>query len=171
MYTKEELQAQIHNIIEKHIVMTYRIALQNVRSVEAAEDISQEVFIRLLEADTAFNGEEHIKAWLITVTLNMCRDHFRKAKIRNSVSLDGVVINIKEKEQDEHIDLLNALYGLRKEYRNVLYLFYYEEYTIQEIAAMMNKTKSTINTWLRRARKELAEVINVKAGGIQDGQR
>lgn len=166
MYTKEELKAQIHKIIEKNISMTYRIALQNVRNVEAAEDISQEVFIKLLETDTVFNDDEHIKAWLITVTLNQCRDHYRKARRSESVSIDSVCINTKEDQQDEHIDLLNALYRLRREYRNVLYLYYYEEYTIQEIAVMMRKTKSTINTWLRRARIELSEVINVKAGGM-----
>lgn len=144
MYTKEELHAQIHNIIEKNISMTYRIALQNVKNVEAAEDISQDVFIRLLETDTTFNENEHIKAWLITVTLNLCKDYYRKSNRRKSVSIDGVTINVKVKENDEHIDLLNALYNLRNEYRSVLYLYYYEEYTIQEIANMMNKTKSTI---------------------------
>ncbi|MGI6529529.1 MAG: RNA polymerase sigma factor [Clostridia bacterium] len=159
MYTKEELKAQIHKIIDNNISMIYRISFQNVKNKEAAEDIVQEAFIKLLETEKTFNDEEHIKAWLITVTINLCRDYYRNNIRHKIVPIEGVVINNGDGISDEYIDLLNALYSLRKNYSLILYLYYYEEYTIQEIANMMNKTKSTINTWLRRARSELSEIL------------
>ncbi len=135
-----------------------RIAVQNTRNYHDAEDIVQEVFMRLAKGfDNSrgeFRDENHKKAWLIRVTVNLCRDMNRFTAFRKfqpleeypCVSTDGNL---------HRCELLELIRKLPESRRNAIYLFYYEGMSIEEIAEATGKTAGTVGSDLFRARKQL----------------
>ena len=155
---REEMEAYFR----KYSSMLFRVAFAEVKSHADAEDIMQEAFIRLIKTDPDFKSEEHEKAWLVRTTLNLCKDFF-KSKWQSSVTgFDGVPENEKAYmcipylEQD---DTLWLVLSLRKQYRQSLYLFYYEDYGVREIAEALEIPVNTVKTNLRRGREELKKLL------------
>ena len=131
-----------------------RIAVQNTKNYHDAEDVVQEVFIRLAKNLNDFRDESHKKAWIIRVTINICRDLNRFTAFRRFqpleeypyVSTDGGM---------ERCELLELIRRLPEAKRNAVYLFYYEGMTIEEIAKATGKSPGTVGSDLHRARKML----------------
>jgi RNA polymerase sigma-70 factor (ECF subfamily) len=144
---------------ETYTDMVYRIALQNTRSGADAEDLTQEAFLRLYQSRKPFRDAEHIKAWLIRVTLNLCKNYWRDRR-REPVELHPA--------QSESSDgaVLDAVRELPPNQRNAVYLHYYEGYTAAEIGKMLGAGTNTVLSWLRRGREALRE----KIGGIDNGE-
>lgn len=137
----------------RHRDMIYRIALNQLRSIPDAEDAMQEVLLKLYLYKGSFDSEQHAKHWLIRVTLNHCRSLWRSPWKRN-VPLEELSRTIGFTEQKDS-DLFLAVMDLPEVHRTVLYLFYYEDLSIAEIAQLMNLSVSTVTTRLYRARKRL----------------
>ncbi len=138
----------------------YRVAMHNTVSAADAEDISQTVFVKLLESDKAFRGTEHLKAWLIRVTLNQCRDELRKnSKI---VLCESPLPNDTAEKENSVIEAVKAL---PENYRNAVYLHYYEGYTAKEIGKILDAKPNTVLSWLSRGRAMLKEKM---IGGFDD---
>jgi len=138
----------------------YRIALHNTSNFSDAEDVTQEVFIKLLETNKTFRDSEHIKAWLIRVTINLCRDKMKKT------SRETLVDNVLPlKTNEEKPDVLEAVKALSENYRNTIYLHYYEGYTAKEIGKILGAKESTVLSWLSRGRDALRKELD---GGFDD---
>lgn len=161
MQSKKEY---ITSIIEKHSDMVYRLALARCASIENAEDIFQEVFLKLSEKLPKFNSEEHEKAWLIRVTINLTKNLKKSSWERNTTMLESFD-SVGSQEDSEQLDVLNEVMKLPQEYRTVIYLFYYEGYKVKEIADMTSNSEGTIKTWLFRAREQLKNELE---GGFGD---
>lgn len=151
----------INRIIEKYADMVYRIALTRTGTVENAEDIFQDVFMRYSEKKPNFENDEHEKAWFIRVTINLTKNLKQTAWNRRVVNLDENMYFEKKEEQD----IYSAVCELPQNYRTVVYLLYYEGYKVKEISELMKKSEGTIKTWLFRAREILKEKIE---GGLED---
>ena len=154
-------ETYIKEIIEKHSDMVYRIALTRSGSIENAEDIFQEVFVKFSEKLPEFKNSEHEKAWFIRVTINLSKN------LKNS-AWNKKVVNLSEEipfEAKEESDVFSVISELPQNYRTVIYLAYYEGYKVKEIAELMKKREGTIKTWLFRAREMLKEKIE---GGFED---
>lgn len=142
--------------------MVYRVAFAQVKNHADAEDISQEAFIRLLGSQPQYCSAEHEKAWMIRTTLNLCKD-LQKSKWKTT-SVDISVIPEKEKAYFkvpyiEEDDTLWAILELPPNYKNSLYLFYYEDYSIREIALCLGMQENTVKTNLRRGRQLLKDIL------------
>ncbi len=155
-------EQHIKETIEKYSDMIYRICLVYLKSSLDAEDAYQEIFIKIIEKVPQFNNENHRKAWIITVTSNHCKNVLRKKTYYRTVSYDEN-INIISKNQEDK-DILSTIFTLPLNYRNVIYLYYYEGYSTKEISKIMQKREATIRTWLKRARESLKILI----GGVFD---
>lgn len=142
-------------IVDEYSDMIYRIAYQNLRSSYDAEDIMQEVFLTLLKSEITFKSSEHLKAWLIRVTINKCIDWKKSARYRTTVTLDEQIIRYDEEERG----VMEEIFKLPEESRNIIYLYYYESYTIAEIAEILGKNRNTVNSKLQRARKKLKTIL------------
>ena len=142
--------------------MVYRLAYAQTRSKSDADDIFQEVFLRVVRSTPPFTGKEHEKAWLIRVTLNCLKSHWRSAWRRHDAPLDD---RLPFPAPEDGI-LDDALRQLPPKYRAVIHLFYYEGYTAEEIARMMGEKPSTVRTRLTRARAKLRELLK---GEWEDG--
>ena len=142
-------------IIRQYSDMIYRIAVHNCQSSADAEDIMQEVFIELLTKCPCPDGPEHLKAWLIRVTINKCRSLHRLAWRRKSVPLEECA----ELAQPEQSSVMEEIWQLPETMRNVIYLYYYEDYTIAEIAKILGKNANTVSSTLQRARRKLRDIL------------
>lgn len=136
--------------------MLMHIAYRNVKVLADAEDITQEVFLKLILRDKGFESPEHEKAWLIRVTVNKCRDFLKSERHKKEMVLSGGDIDIPtvEKETSDP-EVLDAVMCLPEKYRNVLYLYYYEGRTVPEIARYLQSRDNTVSSWLHRAREQL----------------
>lgn len=146
---------KILQIIDKYSDMIYRICFIYLRNRFDAEDAYQELVIKIMEKAPHFLNDEHEKAWLIKVTSNHCKNMLRSQKIKRYIVLsDDIAADIPNNDSTlEHILLLPL------QYRNVLYLYYYEGYKTKEIAFLLKRREATIRTWLKRARESLKEAI------------
>ena len=151
----------VKQVIEKYADMVYRIALTRCGIVENAEDVFQDVFIKYSEKMPNFESEEHRKAWLIRVTINLTKNINNSAWNRKIVTLDENI----EFETKEQQDIFSIVCSLPKDYKTVIYLSYYEGYKVKEISQILKKSEGTIKTWLFRARQMLKEKIE---GGFED---
>ena len=152
---------KIKNVIEKYSDIVYKIAITRTGSIENAEDIFQEAFIKYSKKNPNFENEEHEKAWFIKVTINLTKNLHNEAWNRKTTPLED---NIKFENKEEE-DVFSAVNQLPQNYKTVIYLFYYEGYKVKEISKIMNTREGTIKTWLSRARESLKEKIK---GGFED---
>ncbi len=140
-----------------------RVCVMRCQNVEDAKDCFQNVFLKLYTADTVFDTEEHLKAWLITVAIHQCADLHRQAW-RQRVSLEEDIaklemLGVTTDERTEDSRVFMAVMRLPVKYREVIYLYYYEEYSVSEIARILNRKENTVKSDLRRARERLKEVL------------
>lgn len=144
------------DIANRYIDTVYRLALSRTKSPEYAEDITQDVFVKLMQTSKKFESDEHIKAWLITVTINCTKDLFLSSWFRKTEALDE---NISAEETEES-DLYYALMKLPQKYRTVIHLHYYEGYRVNEIAKMTKASEGTVKSQLHRGREMLKNILD-----------
>ncbi len=147
-YTEEELS----RIISSYTKSLVRLAFTYTKSVPDAEDVVQEVMIRLITKKPWFENETHEKAWLVRVTINTSINYIKAVKRRRAEPLSYDIPDTVRREEGFLLEMLDVLPG---KYKSVLYLYYYEGYSIKEISRILGKPESTISTWLSRARKKL----------------
>ncbi len=145
IYTDEQME----QLLTRYGPMVYRLALAQLRHPEDAEDVYQEVFLKLLRYQPDFSDREHQKAWLIRVTVNCCKDSLKKA-YRRDLPLDPHLPH-REMPTGESEVLALALEQLSELQRGLVHLHYYEGYTTKEIAATLGLNHSTVRSHLRRA--------------------
>ena len=163
-YLQHCTSAELESVMERYGKMVYRLAYSHTRCRADAEDIYQEVFLRYYQKRPAFDSEDHRRAWLLRVTVNRCRTLFASAWFRHRASPVGWDPTMEQEETG----LDEALALLRPGDRLVLHLFYYEELSVQEIAASLHRKDSTIRTQLTRARRRLAAIMKGE-GYVEEG--
>ncbi len=141
--------------VTKHENKLYRTALAITGNVSDAEDVVQEAFLRAYEKAPDFESEEHEKAWLIRVTVNLCNSCLRSPwRKRTEPLLDSYpAMDLKQHE------LLERILALPPKYRTVIHLFYYEGYSIKDISGLTGQKEATIRSHLTRARQKLKSVL------------
>ena len=151
----------LEKMIEKYSNMVYRLAMARTGNVENSEDIYQEVFLRLSKKMPDFKSEEHEKAWLIRVTINCSKNLLNSSFLRHRADLDE---NISFETGERH-DIYYAVQNLPVKYKTVIFLYYYESYSVKEISKILHSNENTIKSRLSRARKELEKTIK---GGLEN---
>ena len=157
--------AEYNSCVDKYLKMVYRISFHYFGNREDAEDVSQDVFLKLYSHNTKFESEEELKAWLIRVTTNTCHSYFRNPFRKRKTEIDEKEIeNIvgsssSEQEIINRKVVMDAVMSLSERYRIVVYLYYYEEYSICQISNTLNIKETTIQTRLSRAREKLKSAL------------
>lgn len=140
---------------ERYLDMVYRIALNWFRRSADAEDAAQTVMLRLWQSEAAFADEEHLRRWLVRVTLNVCKDISRSPWHRRTVSLEACPEPVFS--TPERGELYQAVMDLPVKYRMPLYLYYYEGYSVTEVGELLHLKISTVQTRLARGRAKLKQ--------------
>lgn len=157
--------AEYSAYVDKYLKMVYRISYHYFGNREDAEDVSQDVFVKLLSSDIEASDDEKIKSWLIRVTTNTCHNHFRSPFRRKRVDLDDSdyenIVGISSSEQEiiRRKTVFDAVMSLPEHYRIIVYLFYYEEYSTHQISKILVIKETTIQTRLSRAREKLKHIL------------
>ena len=143
----------------------YRLAFARTGNAADAEDVTQDVFLRLLTKAPAFADDEHAKAWLLRVAANRASDLFR-SPWRRRVPLEAAWEEAAPPHQDGPGETVAAVLALPAKLRIVVHLFYYEELSVAQIAELLNMREGAVKTRLSRARALLRR--NMLEGGEND---
>lgn len=166
---KNDIHKEIERLIDCYGNDVLRVAFLYVKDKHKAEDIFQEVFIKVFKKYDTFKGISSEKTWIMKITVNVCKDYFKSFWIKrvflnsdreeerevyndqqNYESLDeGIIKSIESRE------LLNVVMNLSIKYKEVIILYYYEQFTTREISEMLKLPEGTVRTRLFRARELL----------------
>lgn len=163
------LRLSTDEIIDKYADMVYRLAVSETGNREDAQDIFQEVFLRLVRCRDRIFDEEHLKAWLLRVTVNCVkkqRGSFWSRKVLAGEEAVGEQPDEKAAYSYEAVEnadspVMQAVGELPEKYRSAVYLFYYEELSIAQIGRILGAKESTVKSHLYRAR----EILKIKLKG------
>ena len=144
-------------LVERYSALLYRHSLVMLGRPSDAEDVVQETFLRYMQKAPRLNGEEHEKAWLLTVAMNLCRNQLRHRKTHPHTDLDSCPEPTAPPPQDTPV--LDALSALPDKVRVVVLLHYVEGYKVQEIASRLRLTPSAVKMRLQKGRQLLKECI------------
>lgn len=146
---------EINRLVEQYSDMLLKIAYTHLKNTEDAKDAVQSVFLRVLEKKPEFETEEHEKAWLIRVCINLCCNNLRSVWRRKTTdAVDGAY-----DFSSEECEVMSAVRSLPVRYRGIVYLFYYEDRSISEISSILGRKESTVGSQLYRARKMLETAL------------
>jgi len=149
---------QFTRYAQRYIDTVYRVAFNYIKSAADADDVTQNVFLKLLQEKKSFDSDAHVKHWLIRVAINECKN-LTRAKWWRQPSFEDYAATLAF-DKPGHSDLFYAVMDLPKRYRVPIYLYYYEEYSTQEIADILKVPKSTVCTQLKRGREMLKESLS-----------
>lgn len=151
----------LEQVVHAYADMVYRLAYAHMRNPADADDVFQDVFLKYAEKSPDFASEEHRRAWLIRVTLNRCRSHYRSNWWKRLVPLDEAAYAAAPVPVDPELD--EALSRLPAKYRIVIHLHYFENCDTSEIAGLTGQRPSTVRAQLTRARQMLEEMLKGEA--------
>jgi len=154
------LNENVQNAVLKYSHSITIIAFNYVKNTAVAEDISQDVFLTYLQKLPKFESDEHEKAWLIRIAINKSKNYLKAGWFKSRNQLPDNLSYLPKEESE----LLNAVIELNERYRLPIHLFYYEGYSIQEIAYILKAKPATVGTWLARGRG----LLKCKIGGFED---
>lgn len=153
MLTNEQFTAYA----QRYIDTVYRVAYNYIKSPTDADDITQTVFLKLLQTRKPFDSEDHVRNWLIRVAINECKNLVRSRWWRaESFEEHAASLAFDNSAQS---DLFYAVMDLPAKYRLPIYLHYYEGYSTQEIGEILKRSKNTICTQLKRGRELLKKSL------------
>lgn len=150
--------SELESYIRQFHKSVYRLALSYVKNETEAEDICQTAFCRLLDYNGEFAAAENCKAWLFRVTINLSKNLLKSTRFSRTAELDE---NIPARHgfSDEETALWETVSKLPPKYRAAIHLYYYEGYSVKEIADMTGDSVSTVTTRLARARDKLKKKL------------
>ncbi len=149
-------QWSVEKIFDEYGNMLYRIAFVMMKNSFDAEDVVQDTLIKYMECKISFETEEHRKAWLIRVTINLCKNRLRFYRNHPKISVEQLS---RYYESEEDTAVMDALLLLPRKYREVLLLHYVEGYQGKEIAVMLGLSEAAVRKRLERGRKKLRELL------------
>ena len=150
--------ADLSGAMHRHAKLVYALAYSRTQNHADAEDIFQEVFLRMAQHGAPFRSEEHEKAWLIRVTANLSTNLIASAW-RRHVTLRAYLPERRAVHAEENA-LDDAMKRLTERDRAMLYLRYSEGYTPAEIAGYLNMTETAVRKRITRARKKLGILLS-----------
>lgn len=144
---------EFETLARRYMDMVFRLAFSYMKSASDADDVTQNVLLRLLRNIKPFENEEHTRFWLVRVTVNECKRALR-SPWRRAGDIEEYA-NELHFETPEHSELFYAVMELPEKYRTAIYLYYYEDYSTDEIARLTGTPAATVRTRLRRGRELL----------------
>ena len=165
-------EMELQSMLEAYGNDILRLCTLYLKDRHLAEDALQETFIKVWQKYHTYLGQANEKTWIMRIAINVCKNYLRTAWIkRNSVvQIEDVVIasQCQYRHIEESVDLLNAILTLKEKYRVVLLLYYYQEFTVKEIAEILDKKQSTVLSLMKRGREQLKQKLQTN---YMEGER
>lgn len=151
-------------LVETYADTILRLSYTYLKNTADAQDICQTVFLKLLTAPVDFKNSEHEKAWILRTTANVCKNLLKSAWHRKTCGLDLCAEQPAPDSEDGSV--LVAVNTLPQHYRIIIYLYYYEGYTANDIGEILGIPIGTVHTRLARGRARLKKLL----GGTEYGE-
>ncbi len=148
----------VEEIFEKYKDNIFAIGFSYFKNSIDADDIVQETFYKLYRSGRDFESEEHLRNWLLRVAVNECKRVTLSSWFKKKVPLEDYAKTLVWQDPEES-EVFLAVMSLPRKYRTVIHLYYYENYSAKEIAAMLGESPSAVSTQLLRGRKRLKEKL------------
>lgn len=163
-------EEEVRNAIHLYGDSVKRVCMVYLKNSTDTEDIFQNVFIKYATRSPQFESDEHEKAWVLRVAINECKDFLKSFYKRNIMPTrpDLLIHQQTTSLSTERSKVLEAVLSLPRRYREVIYLFYYEDYSAVKIAEVLNKNANTIYTRLARGRDMLKAELGDEKNGQED---
>ncbi len=159
-YTRQEAEA----LVQRWADPVLRVGYTWTGSPQDAQDVCQTVLLKLLTHPERFPDPERQRSWVLRVTINCCKDLKKSAWARRRVSMEAAAEAAVTMPEPEESPVLKAVLALPEKYRQAVYLRYYEEYGIDEIAALMGCRTSQVSTYLYRGKAKLRTMLGGSYG-------
>ncbi len=162
----EDKDALIDELLERYGQDILRLVFSYVNNSQIAEDLTQDIFVKCYKSLHTYSGKSKLRTWLWRIAINHCKDYLKSWYNRNVLVTEKEPANYRTTKQmiedaviqkEEDNQLIAAIMTLPIKYREVIYLFYYEELLIKEIAVLTEVSANTVKTRLRRAKELLKE--------------
>ncbi|MFS0882138.1 sigma-70 family RNA polymerase sigma factor [Metabacillus niabensis] len=162
----------LDQLMDKYGNSILHLAYSYVGNREIAEDLTQEIFVKCYQKLDQYQKRSSLKSWLWRIAINHCKDYLKSWHYKHIIISDEqakrtssgervVEHEVIQKYEDEQ--LVHTVMGLPDTYREVLYLYYFEELTIKEISNLINVNQNTIKTRLKKAKEILKDRLEGKA--------
>ena len=152
------MRLPVEMLVERFHQNLFAVAFNVCKNSEDAEEVVQDAFIQYHLKRLDFQSEEHIRAWLIRVTINKAKNAARTFWWRHRRSLEETMAALTFDDQESE-RLFEAVIALPQKYRIVVHLFYYEDYSVHEMAELLSLSESNVKTRLSRARAMLRDTL------------
>ena len=153
---------RIENIINLYGDLLYRTGIMILGNPQDVQDVLQEVMLKVLQKMPEFHDSEHEKAWLLRVTINLCKDMLRFRFRHQYIQIDELEIEAADTDDRQ---LLQEIIQLPSSWRIVLLLHYVEGYSLKEIADILAVSENAVKKRMQRAKKALR--AKLEEGGIR----
>lgn len=150
-------KAEAERLIYTYSDLILRLSYTYLKSTHDAEDICQTVFLKLLTSGQTFDSPAHEKAWIIRTTANACKDALRSTFRRRTVALEAAAATAAPEAPDSAV--LEAVMALPENYREAVYLHYFEGYSVREIAGLLGRSEAAVTAHLSRGRHKLRTTL------------
>lgn len=152
-------QQEAERLVNAYSDLILRLSYTYLRSTQDGEDVCQTVLLKLLTGEGEFQCPEHERAWVIRATINACKDELRAFR-RKAVPLEEV--RDQAAPEPPRSDVLEMVMALPGKYREAIYLFYYEGYSVKEIGELTGRSEAAVSAHLSRGRKKLRDMLGGK---------
>lgn len=133
-------------------VMLYRLSMMYIGNNDDAEEIMQEAFLKLLYNAPDFVDDEHEKRWLIRITINLCKDRLKSHWFKKTCPYNDIDLFAQD---ETDIEMAQLILLLPPKYKDVIHLYYFENYSIKEIGQILHIGTSAVKMRLKRAKEFL----------------
>ena len=140
---------------ERYSKLLFRIAFLHLGSTYDAEDVLQNVFIKLIYNAPQFKNEEHEKAWLIRVTQNHCKNMLKSSARKSNCAFNEEIAADNNQNISKALDISIKIKALPADYKTAIFLYYYEDLTTKQISKILNISQSAVKMRLKRGRELL----------------
>ena len=153
---------EFREFYDRQVKRVYRLAMVMMGNISDAEDITQTVFLKAWEKKPDFRDADHEIAWILTTTRNQCKDIHKSFYRRKRADLENAPEPQVTLETQMDSEIWEALQSLAEKYRMVLYLYYYEGYSVRELSVILRRRESTLQTQLATGRKQMKSLLESK---------
>ena len=152
------MRLETQALAEQYRDRLFAAAFQVCGNAADAEDAAQEALLRYHLSDKEFENQEHIRAWLLRVAVNWAKNISRSFWRRNTVPLEEYMETL-EFDSQESREIFREVMALPEKYRLVIHLYYYEDYSVQEIGRILGISESNVKVRLSRGRQMLKATL------------
>lgn len=153
---------EFREFYDRQVKRVYRLAMVLMGNISDAEDVTQTFFLKAWEKKPDFRDADHEIAWILTTTRNQCKDIHKSFYRRKRADLENAPEPQVTLETQMDSEIWEALQSLAEKYRMVLYLYYYEGYSVRELSVILRRRESTLQTQLATGRKQMKSLLESK---------